>query len=166
MLDVLSGPAEGDVHTPPAPPRPFAEAAAQAPGKLRVALSFRPAFPVPIHGEIRAAVESLADVIRSLGHVVTEADPAYNELGTVVIPRYLKGIQARRRGGTAPASAPAPDRGLRRDGPACPEAALDNALRDEATPGARGSTRSSTTTTCCSPRRRRSRRSARRSGRG
>ena len=46
MLDVLSGPAEGDAHTPPAP-RPFAEAAARAPGKLRVALSFRPALLAP-----------------------------------------------------------------------------------------------------------------------
>ena len=137
MLDVLSGPAEGDVHTPPAPPRPFAEAAARAPGTLRVALSFRPAFPVPVHGEIRAAVESLAEVIRSLGHVVTEADPAYNELGTVVVPRYLKGIQADAEAVPRPHRLQRRTRGFASMGRLVPQAALDNALRDEQRQAAR-----------------------------
>ena len=131
MLDVLSGPAEGDAHTPPPPPRPFAEAAAQAPGRLRIALSFRPAFPASVDGEVRSAVTSLAEVLRSLGHEVTEADPAYNEIGTVVLPRYLKGIQVDAE------SVPNPDRLQRRTrgfaalGRLVPQAALDRALRDE-----------------------------------
>jgi amidase len=131
MLDVLSGPAEGDVHTPPPPPGPFAEAAARTPGRLRVALSFRPSFPVPVHGEIRAAVSSLADVMRSLGHEVTEAEPAYNELGTVVIPRYLKGIQADADSVPRPQRLQRRTRGFAAMGRLVPQAALDNALRDE-----------------------------------
>lgn len=131
MLDVLSGPAQGDAHTPPPPPRPFAEAAAQAPGRLRVALSFRPAFPVPVHSEIRAAVDSLADVIRSLGHEVTEADPAYNAIGTVVLPRYFKGIQADAESVPRPHRLQRRTRGFASIGRLLPRVALDNALRDE-----------------------------------
>ena len=137
MLDVLSGPADGDADTPPPPPRPFAEAAARAPGRLRVALSFRPAFPVPVAGEIRAAVSSLADVIRSLGHEVTEADPAYNELGTVVIPRYLKGIQQDAESMPRRHRLQRRTRGFAAMGRLVPQAALDNALRDEARQAAR-----------------------------
>ena len=132
MLDVLSGPADGDAHTPPPPPRPFPEAAAQSPGKLRVALSFRPAFPVPIATEVRAAVSSLADVLRSLGHEVTEAEPAYNEFGTVVIPRYLKGIQHDVESVPQPHRLQRRTRGFAAMGRLLPQAALDNALRDEA----------------------------------
>jgi amidase len=137
MLDVLSGPADGDAHTPPRPERPFAEAAARAPGRLRVALSFRPAFPVPVDGEIRTAVSSLADVIRSLGHEVTEADPAYNELGTVVIPRYLKGIQHEAESLPRRHRLQRRTRGFAAWGRLIPQAALDNALRDEARQAAR-----------------------------
>ena len=131
MLDVLSGPADGDAHTPPPPPRPFAEAAAAAPGKLRVALSFRPAFPVPIDSEVRDAVNSLADVLRSLGHEVTEADPAYNEFGSVVIPRYLKGIQHDAESVPRPHRLQRRTRGFAAMGRLVPQSALDNALRDE-----------------------------------
>ena len=92
MLDVLSGPAEGDAHTPAPPPKPFAQAAAEAPGKLRVGLSFKPAFAARVDSEVRTAVSSLADVIRSLGHDVVEKDPAYNEIGTVFMPRYSRAL--------------------------------------------------------------------------
>ena len=131
MLDVLSGPAEGDAHTPPAPPRPFAEAAAQAPGRLRIALSFAPAFPVPVADEVRAAVHSVADVLRGLGHQVSEADPAFNEIGSVVLPRYLKGIQADAESMPQPHRLQRRTRGFAAMGRLVPQAVLDNALRDE-----------------------------------
>ena len=137
MLDVLSGPAEGDAHTPPPPHRPFAEAAAQAPGKLRIGLSFRPAFPALVDGEVRAAVTSLAEVLRSLGHEVTEADPAYNEFGTVVLPRYLKGIQADAESVPNPHRLQRRTRGFAALGRLVPRAALDHALRDEQRQAAR-----------------------------
>ena len=75
-------------------PRPFTEAAAMPPGPLRVALSFKPAVDgVPVHPEVRRAVEWMADVMRSLGHEVTERDPALGALGPLsLIPRYFGGI--------------------------------------------------------------------------
>ncbi len=131
MLDVLSGPAEGDAHTPPAPDEPFAQAAARAPAKLRVALSFRPALLARVAPEVRAAVQSFADVLRALGHEVTERDPAYNEIGTVVMPRYLKGIQADAESVPRPQRLQRRTRGFAAMGRLVPEAALANALRDE-----------------------------------
>jgi len=137
MLDVLSGPADGDAHTPPPPPRPFVQAAAEAPGKLRVALSLKPSLPVPIDGEVRAAVTSLADVVRSLGHEVVERDPAYNEIGTVFIPRYLKGVQVDAEAVPRPHRLQRRTRGFATLGRLLPQAALDRALRDEARQAAR-----------------------------
>jgi amidase len=137
MLDVLSGPAEGDAHTPPPPPRPFSDAAAEVPGKLRVALSFQPSFPARVDPEVRAAVDSLADVIRSLGHEVSERDPAYNEFGTVFMPRYLKGIQDDVDAVPRPHRLQRRTRGFAALGRLLPQAALDHALRDEARQAAR-----------------------------
>jgi amidase len=74
--------------------RPFAEAASTPPGPLRVAVSFKPAVDgVPVHPDIRRAVNETADVLRSLGHEVTERDPALGALGPLsLIPRYFGGI--------------------------------------------------------------------------
>ncbi len=137
MLDVLSGPAEGDAHTPDPPPKPFSQAAAEAPEKLRVALSFKPAFAARVDSEVRAAVTSLADVIRSLGHEVIEKDPAYNEIGTVVMPRYLKGVQSDAESVPRPQRLQRRTRGFAAMGRLLPQAALDHALRDEARQAAR-----------------------------
>jgi amidase len=92
LLDVMSGPAPGDRHTPPAPAKPFAESARERPGRLRIALSTRPATPAPVHAEVRRATHETADLLRSLGHEVSEFDPAYNEIGLVFLPRYFGGI--------------------------------------------------------------------------
>jgi amidase len=75
-------------------PRPFVEAASTPPGPLRVAMSFKPAVDgVPVHPEIRRAVEETADVLRSLGHEVIERDPALGALGPLsLVPRYFGGI--------------------------------------------------------------------------
>ncbi len=137
MLDVLSGPAEGDAHTPAPPPKPFAQAAAEAPDKLRVALSFKPSLPVPVDNEVRAAVTSLADVVRSLGHEVVERDPAYNEIGTVFIPRYLTGVQVDAEAVPRPHRLQRRTRGFAALGRLLPQAALDRALSDEARQAAR-----------------------------
>ena len=45
FLDVVSGAAQGDAHTPPPPARSFAEAARTPPGALRIAVSARPSMP-------------------------------------------------------------------------------------------------------------------------
>jgi amidase len=75
---------------PPEPP--YAEAAGAAPGRLRIALSFKPPFPARVDPEVRAAVQSVAGTLRSLGHEVTERDPEYRRASDSVTVRYLSGI--------------------------------------------------------------------------
>jgi amidase len=91
FLDSVAGPAPGDRHTPPPPQRPFSASAAETPGKLRIALSLRPTTPVPVHSEIKRAVRETAELLRSLGHEVSERNPAYNEIGLIFLPRYFRG---------------------------------------------------------------------------
>jgi amidase len=91
FLDCVSGAAPGDADVAPVPERSFSEAAATPPGKLRIALSLRPATPAPLDSEVRQATLDTADLLRSLGHEVSEFEPAYNEIGAVFLPRYLNG---------------------------------------------------------------------------
>jgi amidase len=71
----------------------FSEAARTEPGALRVALSFKASSVTRVDGRVRAAVERVADALRSLGHVVTERDPDYGELAPLFLPRWLAGIR-------------------------------------------------------------------------
>jgi amidase len=71
----------------------FVEAASAAdPGRLRIALSFKPSAITRIDGSVRQAVEGVADTLRGLGHEVSEADPDYGELTPLFLPRWLGGI--------------------------------------------------------------------------
>jgi amidase len=92
FLDITSGPAPGDADTPPPPRQSFVEAARTLPGKLRVAVSTRPVIPAPVDAGVRRAVRETAELLRSLGHDVREADPAYGQVGNSLVPRYLRGI--------------------------------------------------------------------------
>src|SRR4051812_10279719 len=89
-----------DVAADRRPKRSLADAAATPPGPLRIAVSLKPAVQgVPVHAEVRRAVEETADVLRSLGHEVVNRDPALGDIGpTSLIPRYFGGIaqEARR----------------------------------------------------------------------
>jgi amidase len=77
------------------PPEPLAAAAARAPGRLRVGLSFKVPSPLiaPLDDEVRGAVQGVADALRGLGHEVVERDPPY-EAGTTFrgLARYFRGI--------------------------------------------------------------------------
>jgi amidase len=95
LLDALAGAHPGDRHTPPAPAVPFAEAAQQDPGRLRIALSFRIPFsgvPTRLDARVRAAVERLATVLEGLGHEIVETDPTYGAIGATFLPRSLAGL--------------------------------------------------------------------------
>jgi amidase len=92
FLDAVTGAAKGDAHTPRPLARPLAESARESPGKLRIAVSTRPIIPVLIDPEVRRAVAETAEVLRSLGHHVSERDPAYGMIGNSFVPRYLHGI--------------------------------------------------------------------------
>ncbi len=96
LLDVATS-GEQMENAPPVPERPFAGAAGSDPGKLRVAYSLRhlpgsPSRPV-IDGEQRAAAEQTAELLRTLGHEVTEVKPPYGSMGNRIRPRYLGGIR-------------------------------------------------------------------------
>ena len=72
--------------------RPLAEAG--EPGKLRIAVSTKPTAPgVPVSSECRRAVTETAELLRSLGHDVREADPDYGFLLPDFLPRYMHGIR-------------------------------------------------------------------------
>ena len=76
--------------------RPFAESARTMPDNLRVAVSTKFALPNPglkVAPEVRGALESTAELLRSLGHVADEHDVDYGLIGAVLLPRFLKGIQ-------------------------------------------------------------------------
>ena len=74
----------------------FRAAADRDPGRLRVALSLRPAFslvrkltPDP---EVRAAVVGVARRLHALGHEIVVADPPYGMIGLNFLPRSLAGV--------------------------------------------------------------------------
>ena len=71
----------------------FSQAASAEPGRLRVALSFKPSSLTRVDSRVRAAVERVAEALRSLGHTVTERDPDYGELTPLFLPRWLAGIR-------------------------------------------------------------------------
>jgi amidase len=87
--------AGGEPGAPPPPDRPYAEAAAASPGKLRVALSTKPvrvAAPPYVGDEVKGAVADAGELLRSLGHDVRERDPSYGLAGNNLATRYLVGI--------------------------------------------------------------------------
>jgi amidase len=71
----------------------FLEAASREPGRLRVALSFKPTALTRIHPHVRTAVEGVADALRKLGHEVLERNPDYGEIAPLFLPRWLAGIR-------------------------------------------------------------------------
>src|SRR5512133_1847992 len=80
LLDVL---ADG--------PTGYAKAARGAPSRLRIAVSTKPTLPAKPNAAAREAVESTADLLRSLGHVVRERDPDYGQIQPLFGPRYARG---------------------------------------------------------------------------
>ena len=80
LMDVLSGAAPGDADTPPVPDKPFAEAARTKPGKLRIALSTKPSGVAMVDKAEKRAARETADLLRSLGHEVVEANPPYGAM--------------------------------------------------------------------------------------
>jgi amidase len=92
LLDVAAGPAPGDSHTPPPPARPYIEAAASPPGRLRIALSKRPLLPGLVDKQVKRTLEASADLLRSLGHAVEPAEPFFGTIGNATTVRFLRGI--------------------------------------------------------------------------
>lgn len=73
----------------------FRDAAVRRPGSLRVGLSLRPAFTgmkTPLDGQVREAVERIAEVLTELGHQVVRTEPRFGLLGLDFLPRSLTGV--------------------------------------------------------------------------
>lgn len=77
VLDAIAGPVPGDPYGAPPLRRPLAADVGADPGRLRVGFLAEPAISgVPGHPECRAAVETAAGLLRTLGHDVEDSYPA------------------------------------------------------------------------------------------
>lgn len=93
LLDAVAGAHPDDPHRPP--PVQASAAARRDPGRLRVALAWRP--PLTLtgaapHPDVRRAVTELAEALARLGHHVEEARPRYGLIGLGFLPRATAGI--------------------------------------------------------------------------
>jgi Asp-tRNA(Asn)/Glu-tRNA(Gln) amidotransferase A subunit family amidase len=75
MLDCTAGPEPGDPYAAPVNERPFLEAIARPPRKLRIALMLKDHRGAKLHPECLEAVQIAAKLCDDLGHIVEEADP-------------------------------------------------------------------------------------------
>jgi amidase len=135
FLDAVAGPVPGSrgEPSPPPPDRPFAEAVGAAPGRLRVAVSTKPpTTPAKVDDRVRRAVEETADLLRSLGHDVTERDPDYGRVPLQLMfgPRYLRGALEDFERSERPELVERRTRGLARLGRLIPDAVLARARAD------------------------------------
>ncbi len=93
--DVASGATAADSDSAPAPSISFSRSAASPPGALRIAYStsIPPGVLSSLDGDGARALQETVELLRSLGHELTEHDPEYG-LGAIpaVIARYLRGI--------------------------------------------------------------------------
>ncbi len=93
-LDVVSG-GSREPEAPPPPEQPFVESAKAAPGRLRVAYSTsapRAAAPPKVSDDAKQAVVDAAELMRSLGHDVSQRDPDWGGIGNNITARFLGGV--------------------------------------------------------------------------
>ena len=77
LLDATAGPVPGDPYWAPTPVRPFAQEVGADPGRLRIALSTNPINGAPVHPDCLDAAKAAAELCAELGHIVEEAEPAF-----------------------------------------------------------------------------------------
>jgi amidase len=132
--DVASGAIEIDEDRAPPPAVPFAQSAATPPGRLRIAYSTRipPGVVTRLDEDAARALQETAELLRSLGHEVSEQDPDYG-LGGIpaVLARYLRGIHDDAGAVAHPERLERRTRGMARIGGLIPPALLQRALANE-----------------------------------
>ena len=79
LLDVLAGYEPGDPWWAPPPERPFAQAVAEPPGHLRVAVTSTPPIETPVAPECITALHAAAALFAELGHEVVEETPPWTD---------------------------------------------------------------------------------------
>lgn len=96
-LDVTAGPLPGTPDAPPPPQRPFAEAAATPPQRLRIAWSLKaPRLIAPsakLAESNHRGLDETIELLRSLGHDVGERDPDFGGVGNAFSALYLSGAR-------------------------------------------------------------------------
>jgi amidase len=138
-LDVTAGGSE-EPGAPPPPERPFVESARTPPGKLRVAWSTKPpraAAPPIVSDVVKEAVRDTAGVLSSLGHDVTQRDPAWGGIGNNITPRFLRGVSDTVREVPHPERLEARTRGFGRLGSTLPDSLFERALKGREADAAR-----------------------------
>jgi amidase len=132
--DVASGAVEIDEDRAPPPAVPFGQSAATPPGRLRIAFSTRmpPGTIAKLEEDVARAVSETVELLRSLGHDVSERDPDYG-LGGIpeVLTRYLRGIHDDARTLPHPERLERRTRGMARLGGLIPPALLERSLANE-----------------------------------
>lgn len=95
LLDAVEGAVPADAHQPPPPPEPFAETAARAPGRLRIAISLGVPFGINdrLCDEHRAATLDFGHRLEALGHHVTMAELDYGLVAPALVPRGTAGVR-------------------------------------------------------------------------
>jgi amidase len=94
-LDAVTTGTAHSANAPRPPERSFSDAAASAPGKLRIAVTVQPpraGGASPLGDESRRMVEETARLLESLGHSVEWRDPDWGGVGNQISARYLAGI--------------------------------------------------------------------------
>ncbi len=76
VLDAVAGPMPGDPYAAAPPARPFAEALARDPDRLRIGLLARGVRDLALVPECEAAVRHTASLLGELGHEIEESHPA------------------------------------------------------------------------------------------
>jgi amidase len=92
FLDAIQGPVPGEQYWAPPPGRPYVDAAASEPRRLRVAYAVRDFRGIRVHPECEAAVTDTAELLAGLGHDVTEAAPGID--GAAMGQAFLEGWAA------------------------------------------------------------------------
>lgn len=139
-LDVTAGPEAGDADVPPRPDRSYMEAAAEVPGKLRIAWSVsapRALPPATIADEVTDAVGEAGAILASLGHAVEERDLDWGSIATDFGPRYAGGIAEHGTHVDHPERLEPRTRGVLRLGGALPASVVERSRRNEAKHAAR-----------------------------
>jgi amidase len=138
-LDLVGG-GSREPGAPPAPRRPFVDAARTPPGKLRIAHSTAPPraiAPPTVSDLAKGAVAETAELLRSLGHETAEQDPAWGSIANNMVPRYLRGIAEDAARVPRPERLERRTRGMAWLGRSIPAKAFDAARRGAATDSAR-----------------------------
>jgi amidase len=80
-LDVIGGALPGDPYEISMPDAPYLDLMNRPPERLRIGFTVTPPDGGPIHPEIRASVEAVAQKLDALGHDVTEHDLSFDAAG-------------------------------------------------------------------------------------